>query len=153
MYSIMITIMEYFEPTDLVLLPMQFIHMEPWNLKEPLMINDDFCDIIIQIEGTDNLKAECCGYISLVTLEQFQNIVDRNPVGDSGEPIVQDLLENMDGFNAVYVLPNFVGAIKGTSGSYLNGNGHDWSEPYYVSLPKGTVLESSENTRKRLKIT
>jgi hypothetical protein len=145
----MITIVEYSQPTDLVLLLMQYVHMVPWNLEESLMIYDDYCDITVQIEDT-YLDAECGGFISLVTLEQFENIINLNPIGESGEPIVQELMQNMD-CNAVYVLPNFVGKIEGTCGSYLNDEGHDWNKPYYIRFPKGTVIESFENTKKRLK--
>ena len=141
--------MEYCQPTDLVLLLMQYIHMEPWrNLETPFMIYDDYCDIIVQIEDT-NLDAECDGYISLVTLEQFESIINLNPIGASGEPIVQELLDNMD-CNAVYVLPNFVGKIEGTSNSYLDDVCHNWDEPYYIRFPKGTIIESFETTKKRL---
>lgn len=132
-------------PTDLVMLLMQFTDAAPWNLPTPLMINDDFCDVTVRTPDGD-VAAECGGYVAFVTLEQFQRVVADNGVIDGGGQSVCDDLESNLEDNAVYVLPGFVGEIKGTTAGWHD----DWSIPYVISFPPNTKIEPVEQTKQRL---
>jgi hypothetical protein len=147
----MITIANIDQPTDIVMLTMQFTHCEPWNLEESLMIYDDECVVNVQIKGTDtDIRAECCGFIAIITLEQFQDMIDKNPNGvESDEPINLEFFDNINN-HELFVLLNFMGKIEGTSGSYIDKSAHDWRTPYIIELPTDTVIEPYDLTKKRL---
>jgi len=133
------------QPTDLVMVLMQFTHLAPWNQKDPLMIYDDYCEVTVRTPEGDR-HAECIGYISFVTLKEFQRVVAENKDVDDGGPSVRDdLKSNLDDNNAVYVLPDFVGEITGTTAGW-----HDWDATYVIDFPPNTKIEPVKQTRQRL---
>ena len=149
----MFTLATYSEPTDIVILTVQCTHLSPWNITPLVWITDDFCGFTLKF-GSQEHDIASAGYISAMSLEMFEEVIRSNVLGESEEPIGEEILTyDMDEDpRSIMILPNFQGSIIG-DGKHLDkkGNYIGDGDDFVLYLPDNTQIRSYKETVEYIK--